>query len=113
MSDKERIEETSETTVEIHADTRDGERRSTVDFFVHESDMMQKDVDNERLHKTIREICITFILIIIVFVASYTIRTSVWLNTIDRMNAAVLEMAMLHHSTGAEVADGIHEQPDN
>lgn len=78
---------------------------SKIDFFVHESDMMQKDVDNERLHKTIHGICITFIAIIIIFVTAYTVRTSVWLNTINRMNAAILEMAQLHHNCGAEVED--------
>ena len=52
-------------------------KRATVDFFVHENDMMQKDINNERLHKTIRSICVTFIMIIVIFVAAYTVRTSI------------------------------------
>ena len=79
----------------------------TVQFFVHENAMMHKDVDNERLHKTIRTICLTFILIIVIFVTAYTIRTSVWLNTISKMNDTIVQLA-----TGAEVEDAVHQQPD-
>lgn len=87
--------------------TTSEKKTATIDFFVHENDMMQKDIDNERMHethkKTVRDICLTFILIIVVFVAAYTVRTSVWLNTVNRMNDALLEMAMLHHAQCTEV----------
>lgn len=86
-------------------------KRAVVDFFVHENDMMQKDIDNERLHKTIRTICATFILIIVIFVATYTIRTSIWLNTFSRMNEIIVELAN-RYTPAAEVNDAVHQQPD-
>ena len=76
-------------------------KHAQIDFFVHENDMLQKDIDNERMHdthrKTIRNICITFILIIVIFVVTYTVRTNIFLRTIDKMNDAILQMATLHH----------------
>lgn len=72
-----------------------------VSYFVHEADMMHKDADNERMHetyrKTIKTICATFIILIVIFVTAYTVRTAIWQNTILKMNAAVMEMANLHH----------------
>lgn len=97
--------------------------QACVPFFIHENDMMHKDIDNERMHdtlkyisdntrKTIRTICITFIAIIIIFVAAYTVRTSIWLNTINRMNDVIVGMANTQATTETEVAHGIHQQPD-
>lgn len=103
----------NENGLPVSDEKHESQGRVQVDFFTHENDMMMKDADNERLHKTIREICITFIVIIVIFVTAYTIRTSVWLETINRMNTAVLEMAMLHHSGDTEVANGIYEQSDH
>lgn len=102
---------------------RDGNpREGKVDFFIHENSMMHKDIDNERMHETLRavsehnrktvlSICISFVLIIIIFVTAYTIRTSVWLDTINRMNDRIVEMAL---GTPAEVDDAIsvHQQSD-
>ena len=77
------------------------DQQPVVSFFVHQADMMQKDADNERMHetyrKTIKTICATFIILIVIFVTAYTIRTAIWQNTILKMNAAVMEMASLHH----------------
>ena len=77
------------------------QEQPVVSYFVHEADMMHKDADNERMHetyrKTIKTICATFIILIVIFVTAYTIRTAIWQNTILKMNAAVMEMASLHH----------------
>ena len=77
------------------------QEQPVVSFFVHEADMMHKDADNERMHetyrKTIKTICATFIILIVIFVTAYTIRTAIWQNTILKMNNAIMEMANLHH----------------
>ena len=77
------------------------QEQPVVSYFVHEADMMHKDADNERMHetyrKTIKTICATFIILIVIFVTAYTIRTAIWQNTILKMNNAIMEMANLHH----------------
>ena len=64
-----------------------------ISAFAYESAMMHKDADVERAHKTTRWVCFTFILIVVIFVAAYTLRTTIWLETIDKMVAAILELA--------------------
>lgn len=64
-----------------------------ISFFAHENAMMHKDVDNERAHRTTLFVCITFLLIVIIFVTAYTVRTNIWLGTIKEMNAAIVELA--------------------
>ena len=64
-----------------------------ISFFAHENAMMHKDVDNERAHKTTLFVCITFLLIVVIFVTAYTIRTAVWLDTINKMHAVIVELA--------------------
>ena len=87
--------------------------QANVDFFVHENAMMHKDVDNERMHGTIRTICITFIAIIVIFVTAYTVRTSIWLDTINRMTNMIVEMSTGNQGAGPEVDDAtVHQQPD-
>ena len=77
-----------------------------IPFFVHENDMMHKEMDMEKLqkecteaheeakraHKTTRILCITFFAIVVVFVVGYTIRTTRWLETIDRMYSTLVEV---------------------
>ena len=79
-----------------------------VSFLVHENDMNHKDAENERLHETQRKnhrtTCLTFIVIIIIFVTAYTVRTNIWNNTIKEMNNAMLELAKMHHQC-VEVSD--------
>lgn len=86
------------------------EKQACVPFFLHESAMMHKDIDNDRaykecekMHKTIRIICLTFLLTIIVFVTGYTIRTRNWLETIASMQT---------QTAGTEVVNGVQQQPD-
>ena len=96
-----------------------------IPFFVHENAMMHKDTDNERMHETIEKlnekhqknilaVCATFILIIVIFVTAYTIRTSIWLNTVNHMNDIIVELSR-GHSAGSEVDDAVsnvHQQSD-
>lgn len=84
----------------------DCEKKSTacISFFAHENAMMHKDVDNERMHETMKaiqekntrttfHICMAFIVIILLFVVSYTVRTEIWNETVREMNAAIVELA--------------------
>jgi len=97
--------------------------QTCIPFFVHENAMMHKDTDNERMHETIQKIndknnktvlavCITFVAIIIIFVTAYTVRTSIWLETITSMNDTIVEMAGRNKTTGPEVGNDVHQQPD-
>ena len=71
------------------------EKKSTacISFFAHENAMMHKDVDNERAHKTTMFVCITFIIITTIFVLAYTLRMNSFLDTINKMTAALVELA--------------------
>jgi len=64
-----------------------------ISFLAHENAMMHKDTDNERAHRTTLFVCIAFVLIVIIFVAAYTIRTSIWLDTINKLVAEIVELA--------------------
>lgn len=69
------------------------DKKGCISFFAHENAMMHKDTDNERAHRTTLFVCVAFVLIVIIFVAAYTIRTNIWLDTIKSMNAAIVELA--------------------
>ena len=79
----------------------DSVEQPMVSFLVHENDMNHKDAENERIHETFKRtiwgMCLTFLLIIAVFVAAYTIRTRIWNQTIERMTNAIIEVAQMHH----------------
>ena len=84
-----------------------------IPFFVHENDMMHKEMDMEKLqqeckeahkeaeraHKTTRILCWTFLAIVVVFVTGYTIRTTRWLETIDRLYSALVEVCRTYGIT--------------
>ena len=69
------------------------DKQACISFFAHENAMMHKDVDNERAHRTTLFVCIAFVMIVIIFVTAYTVRTSIWLDTITKLNAAIVELA--------------------
>lgn len=68
-------------------------KQPQVDFFVHENDMMHKDMDIQRSHRTTFVVCATFIVITCIFVFAYTFRMNSFLDTINKMTAALVEMA--------------------
>lgn len=95
--------------------------KTCIPFFVHENSMMHKDMDNERMHETLQRIseknnrtiltvCITFVMIIIIFVTAYTVRTSIWLDTINKMNDYIVVMANRYTDTGVDNA--VHQHPN-
>lgn len=69
------------------------EKEQTVSVFAHENALMHKDMDNERAHRTTLFVCIAFVLIVVIFVSAYTIRTSIWLDTIKELNADIVRLA--------------------
>lgn len=68
-------------------------KQACIPFLAHENAMMHKDTDNERANRTTLFVCITFIIITIVFVLAYTIRMNAFLETINKMNAVIVELA--------------------
>ena len=73
--------------------TCEKKKSACISFFAHENAMMHKDADNERAHRTTLFVCITFIIITVIFVAAYTIRMNSFLETINKMNAVIVELA--------------------
>lgn len=83
----------SEIDVKDNCTTCDKKSTPCVSFLSHENAMLHKDADNERAHRTNIVICITFLLIIMIFVTAYTVRTNIWLETIKGMYAALVDLA--------------------
>ena len=81
------------------------DKTACISFFAHENDMVHKDMDNERAHKTNRNVCITFIVIVIVFVTAYTVRTTKWLD-------AYTELVKVNQALVEELYE-LHKQPDS
>ena len=71
----------------------DHKKNKCISFFSHENDMMHKDIDNERAHRTTLFVCITFIIITVIFVTAYTLRMNTFVELIREMNAALLQLA--------------------
>ena len=69
------------------------DKKSCISFLSHENAMMHKDMDNERAHRTTLFVCIAFVLIVIIFVTAYTIRTSIWLDTINKLVTEIVNIA--------------------
>ena len=71
-----------------------GKKKSAcISFFAHENDMMHKDMDNERAHRTNLFCCLTFIVITLIFVFAYTIRMNSFIDLIKEMNAVIVQLA--------------------
>ena len=68
-------------------------KNGCISFFAHENDMMHKDADNERAHRTILFVCATFIIITIIFVLAYTVRMNSFLLTINNLTADIVKLA--------------------
>ena len=64
-----------------------------ISFFAHENAVMHKDVDNQRAHRTTLFVCITFIVITLIFVIAYTSRMNSFIALIKEMNAALIQLA--------------------
>ena len=63
------------------------DKPATITVFEHENAMMHKDKDCERMKNIVVAVCVSFVLITIIFVTGYTIRTRIWLDTILQLQA--------------------------
>lgn len=73
----------------------------TVSAFEHENSLMHYGMVNKRSMIMLISVCITFVLITLIFVIGYTVREKNWLDTLSKLNP-VTEVA----------ADGVHQQPN-
>ena len=71
----------------------ENKRMEQISAFAYESAMMHKDADVERAHRTTVWVCLTFVLIVVIFVAAYTVRTTIWLETINKMIAVIIDLS--------------------
>ena len=60
-----------------------GER--TVSAFEHENSLMHYGMVNKRSMIMLISVCVTFVLITLIFVIGYTVREKNWLNTLARV----------------------------
>ena len=70
-----------------------------VSAFEHENALMHYGKVNKRSLIALIAVCITFVVVTLIFVIGYTIREKNWLNTLTRIGVT-------------EVADGVHQQPN-
>ena len=70
-----------------------GKKPGMVSAFAFESALMQKDMDNERSHKSMWIVCATSIILTLIFVLAYTLRMNAFIDTINKMTAAIVELA--------------------
>lgn len=71
------------------------EKQAVVPYFVHEGDMV-------KMGMALRTVCITLVLVVILFVTGYTINNNNWLRYVEKLQ-----------TSQTEVADaGIHQQSD-
>ena len=94
MSEEKLMKVVAETEPANNSDCGScNKKHACISFLAHENAMMHKDTDNERAHRTTLFVCAAFVLVILIFVVSYTVRTGVWLNTIKEMYAALVQLA--------------------
>ena len=64
-----------------------------ISFVAHENAMMHKDADNERSNKTTWFVCVTVIVLTLIFVVAYTFRMNSFVATIKELNAMIVQLA--------------------
>ena len=74
-------------------------KERTVSAFEHENSLMHYGMVNKRSMIMLISVCVTFVLITLIFVIGYTVREKNWLETLTRIGVT-------------EVADGVHQQPN-
>ena len=66
-------------------------KERTVSAFEHENSLMHYGMVNKRSMIMLISVCITFVLITLIFVIGYTIRERNWLDTLTQINTEVAE----------------------
>lgn len=73
--------------------TKCSKKPGMITAFAYENALMHKDLDNERAQVTNWIICGTVIVLTIIFVLAYTLRMNAFIDTINKMTAAIVELA--------------------
>ena len=73
--------------------SNESKKPEMVTAFAYENALMHKDLDNERSHKSIWIVCATAIVLTLIFVLAYTLRMNAFIDTINKMTAAIVELA--------------------
>ena len=73
--------------------TKCSKKPGMITAFAYENALMHKDMDNERSHKSIWIVCGTAIVLTLIFVLAYTLRMNAFIDTINKMTAALVELA--------------------
>ena len=79
-----------------------GDKERTVSAFEHENALMHYGRVNKRSLVALICVCVTFVLVTLIFVIAYTVRERNWLETVKN----------LQRPTVIEVRDGVYEQQD-
>lgn len=80
----------------------DEEKQASVPYFVHEGIMDKMERMNVRMHSALRIVCLTLIVVTLLFVAGYTVNNRNWMRYAEH----------LEERSRPEVTDaGVHEQP--
>lgn len=66
-------------------------KERTVSAFEHENSLMHYGMVNKRSMIMLISVCVTFVLITLIFVIGYTIRERNWLDTLTQINTEVAE----------------------
>ena len=78
---------------------QENEKQASVPYFIHEGDMARMDMAMDKMKYALRTVCLTLVLVVLLFVVAYTINNNNWLKYVERMQTEVTDA-------------GIHQQPD-
>ena len=85
---------------------QENEKQASVPYFIHEGDMARMDMAMDRMvtamdkmKYALRTVCLTLVLVVLLFVVAYTINNNNWRKYVERMQTEVTDA-------------GIHQQPD-
>ncbi len=78
------------------------DKERTVSAFEHENDLMHYGMVNHRSMIMLIAVCVTFVLITLIFVIGYTVREKNWMDLLARYYPATTEVA----------GDGVQQLPD-
>lgn len=76
------------------------EKQASVPYFIHEGDMTRMETSVRSMRKALVTVCVTLVLVVIAFVAAYTINNNRWIDFTEKLTHA------------EEPANGVYEQLD-
>jgi len=87
---------------------QNNEKQASVPYFIHEGDMARMDMAMERMKKALATVCITLVIVVLLFVAGYTVNNLKWMEYTERMqqNQGVEDVV------DAEKTSGIYQHGD-